>query len=337
MNPILSIACLVLVSQSVVGLEWSEFKVKHNVEYKNKLEESMRRAIFEANKEQVERFNEEKAGEAGFELGLNHLSDRTSDEIGQRLGLRLSQSINLKNSPKAELLLETLLAGVKDDDLPASVDWTKVEGRVTSVKEQGHCGSCWAFSATGALEGQMKVRNLTMVPLSEQNLIDCSQSNQGCDGGLPINAWHDIFLEKGIESEAEYPYRAKVGHCQFEKAKSVFTDVYGVILDQGHEDLLQKVVAVYGPVSVGIDGSQHSFKHYKAGIYHDENCRNDLIGLDHAVLVVGYGTDEKTKKDYWLVKNSWSSKWGEEGYVRMARNANNSCGIATLAMFPTFE
>lgn len=337
MNLILSIACVILVVQSAVGLNWSEFRAENNVAYRNKLEESMRKAIFEANKERVELFNKESAEEAGFELGLNHLSDRTSDEIALRLGFRLPQNTFPKNSPDAEKFLETLLAGVEDDDLPTSVDWTKVDGRVTSVKDQGHCGSCWAFATTGALEGQMKVRNVTMIPLSEQDLIDCSIYNHGCDGGVPISAWLDIKDKGGIESEADYPYQAKVGKCKFEKSKAVFMDKYGVVLPQGREHLLKKVVATIGPVAGGIDASLPSFAHYKDGVYHDKDCGSGMSQLNHAILIVGYGTDEKTQKDYWLVKNSWGAKWGAEGYIKMARNADNSCGIATAAMFPTFK
>merc|ERR1719362_2512481 len=193
-----------------------------------------------------------------------------------------------------------------------SVDWVK-EGYVTGVKNQAQCGSCWAFSATGSLEGQHFKKTGKLVSLSEQNLVDCEKQDFGCMGGLMAHAFAYIEKNNGIDTESSYPYTAKTGKKCLFKPKDVGATLQSYkTIPTGKEDELQKAVASVGPVSVAIDASQRSFHFYKKGVYYEPDCSS--IRLDHGVLAVGYGTD--TGKDYWMVKNSWGTTWGMEGYIQ---------------------
>ncbi|VDK48656.1 unnamed protein product, partial [Cylicostephanus goldi] len=213
---------------------------------------------------------------------------------------------------------------------PDTVDWRE-KGVVSAVKYQGECGSCWAFSATGALEGQHARLTKKLVYLSEQNLVDCSfaYGNDGCGGGLMDNAFEYVKDNHGIDTEESYPYFGNVSYTfpffLFLCAKCRNLNVISQRRTlKGEKRLLQVAVATKGPISVAIDASRFS-------VYYDENCSSE--DLNHGVLVVGYGTDEEGR-DYWLVKNSWSKDWGDDGYIRMARNRNNHCGIASVASYP---
>ncbi len=216
--------------------------------------------------------------------------------------------------------------------LPAAIDW-RMKGAVTGVKNQGQCGACWSFSATGAVEGQYFLKQGQLVSLSEQNLIDCSSSygNHGCKGGAMDKAFTYIMANNGDDTESSYPYEMKEGNCRFNRS-NVGANIAGFKdIPTGNEAYLLSVVGSVGPVSVAIDASHSSFQFYNgSGVYIEPACSSSR--LDHGVLVVGYGTENG--QDYWLVKNSWGTNWGENGYIKMARNLNNQCGIATQASFP---
>lgn len=217
---------------------------------------------------------------------------------------------------------------------PKSLDWREM-GIVTPVKNQAECGSCWSFSATGSMEGQFALKTGNLVALSESQIIDCdlNGTDEGCSGGLMDGAFKYVIEQGGIESEENYPYFPEQGICKFNRSRVVahfkeFVDVHG------GEAGLKKAVATVGPISVAIDASVSSFQFYKSGVYYEPTCSTTM--LDHGVLVVGYGTTADGS-DYWIVKNSWSSDWGLDGYILMARNRNNSCGIATQPSYPVFS
>jgi len=211
-----------------------------------------------------------------------------------------------------------------------TVDW-RTKGAVTPIKDQGQCGSCWSFSATGSLEGAHFLAKAALVSLSEQNLVDCStaEGNEGCNGGLMTQAFDYIKKNKGIDTEASYPYTATGPNtCKFKAADIGSTIVSYTNIASGSEaDLVAKINE--GPVSVAIDASHSSFQLYTSGIYYEPAC--SPTQLDHGVLAVGYGT---STKDYYIVKNSWGLTWGNKGYIEMSRNRNNNCGIATMATIP---
>lgn len=217
-------------------------------------------------------------------------------------------------------------------EIPSKIDWRQ-HGAVTPVKDQKQCGSCWAFSATGALEGQHFRKTNRLVSLSEQNLVDCSheQGNNGCEGGLMDNAFLYIKLNRGIDTESGYPYEAVDNECRYEPSDLGADDKGFVDIAEGNEKQLKEAVATVGPVSVAIDASASSFQLYASGVYYEPNCSTE--NLDHGVLAVGYGSDRRGG-DYWLVKNSWGDSWGDEGYIKMSRNKKNNCGIATSASYP---
>jgi len=210
------------------------------------------------------------------------------------------------------------------------VNWVN-KGAVTAVKNQGQCGSCWSFSTTGSVEGAHFLATGKLVSLSEQNLVDCSttEGNEGCNGGLMDYAFEYIEKNKGIDTEASYPYRATgPNRCAFKPADVGATITSYHDIPSGSESALQTGVDKQ-PVSVAIDAGHNSFQLYKSGVYYEPACSSTQ--LDHGVLAVGYGTGSS---DYWLVKNSWGADWGMSGYIQMSRNKNNNCGIATSASYP---
>merc|ERR1711962_222386 len=169
--------------------------------------------------------------------------------------------------------------------------------------------------------------------LSEQQIVDCSRryGNLGCNGGWYTSSWDYLKDAQGSESEDAYPYKGRQGYCRFDRSE-VTAEVHGYVeVEKNNENALKEAVATVGPVAVAISVSGR-FPRYTGGVYYNPDCHNDLWHLNHAVLVVGCGSEEG--QDYWLVKNSWGESWGLEGYVKMARNKDNNCGIACKAAYP---
>ena len=290
--------------------------------YNDDLEELNRYNIWQANKKIVEVHN---AGNHSFTLGMNQYADLENKEF---VSMMNGYRSDLRSQSHSTEVFKYNSTGPKMD----TVDW-RTKGYVTEIKNQGQCGSCWAFSTTGSLEGQLFNATGKLVSLSEQDLVDCSDKygNNGCKGGLMDNAFRYIKANDGIDTEASYPYRAHDERCTF-NANNVGAMLTGFVdVPHGNEDALMSAAGSVGPISVAIDASHSSFQLYKKGVYYEERCSSSK--LDHGVLVVGYGTE--SGGDYWLVKNSWGTRWGMEGYINMARNKNNNCGIATQASYPT--
>ncbi|XP_063001914.1 cathepsin S-like [Elgaria multicarinata webbii] len=308
----------------MLNRHWDLWKKKYGKEYQNEKAEEHRRMTWEKNLQFIALHNlEHSLGLHSYELGMNHLADMTSEEVAALLtGLRIPDSWN-QNS--------TIYRPHLQDQLPDTVDW-RDKGCVTDVKNQGGCGSCWAFSTVGALEGQLKLKTGKLVSLSPQNLVDCSTSygNDGCHGGYITRAFQYVIDNNGIDSDASYPYRAQDEKCHYDVAGKAATCSTYTQLPSRDEASLKVAVANVGPVSVAIDASQPTFFLFKYGVYDDPKCTEQNI--NHAVLVIGYGT--QNGKDYWLVKNSWGTSFGEQGYIKIARDHQNRCGIANYASYP---
>lgn len=227
-------------------------------------------------------------------------------------------------SPKEMIVNKTL-------EVPAFLDW-RDHGALTKVKDQKKCGSCYAFAVTGAVEAHHFLKTGQLLELSEQQIVDCSIDSEGCNGGH-VGLAYTYLINNGIVNSTDYPYEAKEEECQLIKKGIKKTDVkvYGYASFFGDEDELAKALFEFGPMSVVFDVSPKSLYFYKEGIYDDPKC--DKNSPNHAALLMGYGHDDKTDLDYWLVKNSWGEEWGENGYIRIVRN-KKMCGISNYLNFP---
>ncbi|XP_058122492.1 procathepsin L-like [Anopheles ziemanni] len=310
--------------------EWKTFKLKHHKNYGSLYEETLRMRIYAQNRIVIARHNQRfQQGLESFEMDVNQFSDLLAEEFRRTmLGVRPMGQI-------AQGGYEKLFQWIPPQDdvkLASNFDWRN-RGAVTRVKNQGQCGSCWAFSATGALESQWFLRRGKLVGLSEQNLMDCSKKDFGCGGGVPSRAYEYIKAAGGINLERDYPYQEKQNkQCKFNRS-AVAATVKGVYYVPRTEKALTQAVAIKGPMSVVIR-YKDSFQHYRRGVYYEAKCTwGEALAPYHAMLVVGYG---KTSDGvaYWLVKNSWGKYWGDSGYIKMARNRNNMCGIANMVVFP---
>ncbi|XP_069505841.1 cathepsin K-like [Ambystoma mexicanum] len=300
---------------------WELWKKTYSKQYNSQVDELLRRMTWEKNLKYINAHNLEfNMGVHSYELAMNHLGDMTSEEVVSKMtGLRVPLERQNNNTwvPNYE------------GRVPDYVDYRK-KGYVTPVQDQGHCGSCWAFSSVGALEGQLMKKTGKLVSLSPQNLVDCDMDNFGCKGGYMTNAFGYVRDNQGIDSEDTYPYVGEDESCLYNPTGKAAGCAGFKEIPQGNEKALKKAVAKVGPVAVSIDASLPSFQFYSKGVYYDSSC--DAEGVNHAVLVVGYGKQKGTK--HWIVKNSWGVYWGNKGYVLMARNKGNACGITTLASFP---
>ncbi|ENN80696.1 hypothetical protein HUJ04_011681 [Dendroctonus ponderosae] len=305
------------VAASLEQDAFQAFKLKQNKTYKTPVEETTRYGIFQAKLLEIEEHNSRfEQGLETYKKGVNKFSDWTQDEFNAYLGLHPKPAKLGKGIPYVK-------TGVS---VPASVDW-RTEGYVTGVKNQGDCGSCWAFSLTGSVEGALFKSTGKLVSLSEQQLVDCTYGtvNFGCDGGY-LEETFPYIQETGLEAEASYPYKARDGTCKFDASK-VVTKINDYVYWYGDEEALLEATATIGPISVAMDANY--IDSYASGVFSSRLCSSD--DLNHGVLVVGYGSENGV--NYWLVKNSWAEDWGESGYLKLLRG-QNECGIAEDDSYP---
>jgi len=326
------VVCLVLVSvvachglsiSDLLKDEWEAFKSHHSKSYLNEIEERFRMKIYLENRQRIAKHNKDPENE--FTLKINQYGDLLPHEFKSVMnGYRMDLRRNRTDESIVFLTPEHYC------EAPKSVDWRE-KGYVTPVKDQGQCGSCWSFSATGALEGQHMRKTGKLISLSEQNLVDCStaEGNEGCNGGLMDNAFRYVKKNKGIDTEVSYPYEGEDDKCRFKKSDVGADDKGFVDVPEGNIKALKIALATVGPISIAIDASHETFQFYESGVYYEKKCSS--TELDHGVLLVGYGTENG--KNYWLVKNSWGEKWGDGGYIKMSMK-NNNCGVATQASYP---
>ncbi|KAG9452516.1 hypothetical protein H6P81_005420 [Aristolochia fimbriata] len=262
-----------------------------------------------------------------YTLGINRFADMTWDEFRSH---HLGASQNCSAAASAAGIPNTL----KSTAVPERKDWRE-EGIVSPVKAQGHCGSCWTFSATGALEAAYAQATGNQILLSEQQLVDCAFNfdNNGCRGGLPSHAFEYIKYAGGLDTAESYPYTATNGVCRF-RPEAVGVKVRASVnVTEGDEAELRYAVGVVRPVSVAFQVIPE-FRLYKGGVFTTDSCKTGPMDVNHAVLAVGYGVEQGVP--YWLVKNSWGQDWGLDGYFKMVMG-KNMCGIATCASFPIIE
>jgi len=322
--------CLVTVSLAEPDLDqnWELFKIQYKKNYINQQDEANRRLIWEQNVKKILNHNlEYNLGKHGYFMGVNQFADLTSSEFSKLL----QNPMNKRESRGQESA--TYLAPSMAGQLPDSVDW-RTKGYVTPVQNQGECGAT-PYCTCGTLEGQHFRKTGKLIPLSEQNLIDCTfpNSTSCADGGATVVDYLKYVIKnKGIDTLASYPNEGNVGKCRF-NPNTIGATATGVVFVSPTEADLKSAVATVGPISVYIDASQSSFQLYAGGIYEDPQCSSTLV--DHCMLVVGYGTDATSNTDFWILKNTWGVNWGARGYIYMARNKNNMCGIADDAIYPT--
>lgn len=261
--------------------------------------------------------------------GINKFSDMTQKEFKEYYKIKsFGEDQHCSATNERETVERT-----KGHHLPPNWDWRMHHG-VTPVKNQGSCGSCWTFSTVGSLEAHELIKYKTWSNLSEQQLVDCAGDfdNHGCDGGLPSHAFEYISVQShGLSLDKDYPYTAKDGNCTANPKDFALTVVGGSVnITEGDEDELAEAVFHHGPVSVAFEVVD-DFSAYKSGVYSSTVCKNTTNDVNHAVVAVGYGTEDSVP--YWIVKNSWGADWGDHGYFKIKRGVN-MCGIAVCNSFP---
>ncbi|XP_023733587.1 vignain [Lactuca sativa] len=340
-NLVLFSFTLFLVLGFVKGFDYSEKELEteeslwdlyrrwrshHHVAEISRQEKLKRFNVFKFNLQHVHNTNKMKKP---YKLKLNKFADMTNHEFrSMYAGSKISHHRMLKG----ERIGSKGFMYANDDNVPDSVDWRK-ENAVTPVKNQGRCGSCWAFSTVVAVEGINQIKTKKLVSLSEQELVDCDTGeNHGCNGGLMDMAFDFIKKNGGLTTEDNYPYTAADGSCNKVKVENQVVSIDGhEDVPANDEDSLMKAVANQ-PVSVAIDAGSSDFQLYSEGVFTGK-CGTEL---NHGVAVVGYDTSDDGTK-YWIVKNSWGADWGEKGYIRMQRgisDKNGLCGIAMEASYP---
>ena len=277
-------------------------------------EYKLRLGIYLGNSRYVQEHNQASS----FKLSMNKFAALTHAEYLSLLGHK-------PNGQNRNAIKK--VSKVKAD---TSVDWRNKKV-VNDIKDQGSCGSCWAFGTVQACESAYAIATGKLYSCSEQNLVDCVTKCSGCNGGLESYALDYIIQKQNgyLMSEDDYPYKAYEGTCKFDSSKGLIqikSYEHGV---EGDEDYLAELVT-RGVCDVAIDAGQYSFQLYSSGIYDESRCSS--YNLNHAVGCVGYGTESGV--DYWIIRNSWGPSWGEDGYIRMSRNKNNQCGVASDALLP---
>lgn len=310
-------------SENVHNYLFHQYTKEFNKVYDNLETFKYRFKIFIDNLYFIKSFNDKN--DSSYILGVNEYADLSHDEF-------VDTYLNKNFQHVANNVDKEMMHNAK---YPDSVDW-RAKGAVNPIRDQGQCGSCYAFSSIGALEAAYYIKNGMLPQFSEQQIVDCSTGNSGCDGGY-INYVFKYAKSNMLCSRSEYPYIAKAGTCKkvcntYNNSK--IADFKGVPCD---ELSLTNAIAIT-PVAVAIEADKQVFQFYRSGVFDNKACGENI---DHAVLAVGYGHDDNVGKDYYIVRNSWGPKWGENGYIRIFRNSSSTsrigmCGIAKMTLYPVY-
>ncbi|XP_073475024.1 procathepsin L-like [Aquarana catesbeiana] len=310
---IISASCSQFLDQ-----EWEAWKTKHGKRYVTAHDATFRRKAWEATWHKVQNHNQKyEQGLTKYRMEMNKFADMAPKERSSKSCL---SSKKKRGTMRTNVPVRTYSRNL---NIPESVDWRDSKC-VTRVKNQGICGSCWAFATVGVVEARNCIKTNELIELSEQQIVDCDNDNGGCCGGDPAHAM-DYVAHNGIMKAQDYEYSDRKAACAYEPEKSLIFNVTKYY-NMFEEENMASSVAVDGPIAVSIDASD-DFGLYKDGIFTGE-CSEEL---NHAVIVVGYGSEyneeEEEDIDYWIVRNSWGDDWGDNGYIKMQRNVN-LCGIA---------
>jgi KDEL-tailed cysteine endopeptidase len=307
------------ISESQVDAAFATFVTDFKRDYSSSEETQLRRRIFAQNYRRIAIFNNQPR--QTVTLGVNQFADLTDEEFAAQYLARPKTPPSILHKPRHP----------KAADLNLDIDWVK-KGKVSPVKDQGICGSCWTFSSISVVETLHAIRkNSSPVRLSEQQLVDCCRTvmSNGCHGGEPPEAF-DYIRKNGITLNENYPYRAEDLECK--KDVPAFLKIQGYLnITPGNNTEMEKII-LNQTIAVELNASPYVFRFYKSGVV-DAGCPSDII--NHAVTIVGAGTDENNVP-YWLVRNSWSATWGDKGHLRLKRHSDGMpgpCGVALWAKY----
>ncbi|KAH3803140.1 procathepsin L-like [Dreissena polymorpha] len=306
-----------------MDLDWIEYKKAHNKTYESAKEEVVRRLYWKDTLRFIRDHNlRYDRGEVTYTVGENQFADMAEDEFEKTMLRDL-----IVPEEGAEVYPEAL---TEPDPNASPIDWRQ-KGVVTPVKNQGGCGSCWAFSALGSLEAIIFKKSGKTTDLSEQDLVDCTKGgygNYGCRGGWMTNAFNYI-RRRGVSTEKCYPYSGQDGRCRYRRRIGASIRGYRNVGKSEHS--LASALSRVGPIAVAADCSDRGFSLFKCGIYYNPNCQANRP--NHAMVLVGYVYS--TAGNYWIIKNSWGTTWGDKGYVYMAKDKGDNCGLRNFASYPT--
>nr|AAD54424.1 thiol protease [Matricaria chamomilla] len=321
-----------ILSSAKVSDLFGKWKELHGKTYQHEEEENLRLENFKKSVKFVMEKNSERKSELDHTVGLNKFADLSNEEFKEMYMSKVKGSRS--NELKMGGVKRNMSVSSRTCDAPTSLDW-RDKGVVTPMKDQGQCGSCWAFSVSGSIESANAIATGDLIRLSEQELVDCDTYDYGCDGGNMDTAYRWIIKNGGLDSEDDYPYTSsngRDGKCDKTKSAKSVVSLDSYVEVESNEDAVLCAVATT-PVTIGIVGSAYDFQLYTGGVYNGQ-CSSKPYDIDHAVLIVGYGSQDG--KDYWIVKNSWGTYWGLEGYILMERNTDIKNGVCGMYLEPVY-